>query len=309
MRYLFEEWTGGENPFSPRNRIAPNRPITLQVKWKKEILLALEGPEGVRLVGGGWHPHNSHVVISATPTVEGPQEGERLQFQHWDLVTNPALIIPNRGQPITSIRADAPHTIRAVYQKAYQVVVENPLGVQMSEFVPEGKTVPVQTPELIEVTPDRERFSFRGWVGDGLESTKGFLTVDRPLKVKALYDREFRVNVLSPYGVTGDGWYGEGEVATIKAPENPSSILFPNKVFRGFSGYAGTDTTLQISVAEPLTITASYGTEIETKGLAIVIGAVVAVGLAYLVTQIVYSRRTGQRQEPSDSRGRRQIID
>ena len=310
VRFLFEEWTVGEARFSPENTIFPNRPITVEVKWTtvevkwtKEYFLKLEGPEEVDLVGSGWYGERQSVVLKAPATAFRSGENERLQFKEWDVVSNPALVIPNKGQPITSIRMDATHTIRAAYEIGYRVVVKNPLGTIKSAWVSEGDELVIETPPQIDIAAERERYIFAAWDGSDAAEPTGFVVVSGPKVISALYDREFRVTVIAPYGVSGDGWYREGEVATISAPENPSSLLFLKKVFNGFSGYLGQGSNIQVEMTGPLTISASYRTEIEWALVAIVGGALVAIGLIYLVTQREYVRRKAAREAQVQGQG------
>ena len=291
VRFLFEEWTSGKDPFSPDNVIVPNRPITVEVRWRKQYFLKLEAPEGIGLVGSGWHDARQTVVLKAPAMGLAPAQDERLQFVRWDDISNPAIIIPNRQQPTTSFRLDDTHKIRAVYQTEYLVTVHNPLGTIQKEWVPNGGELIIDTPGSIDIVPEQERYSFKGWEGADLKSAKGSIVVDGPTRVDALYDRQFMVKVESPYGVSGDGWHTEGRTANIKVPENPSSLLFLKKEFAGFSNYPEAGPTLDIPVTEPLTISATYSTQVEVKILSIIVGAIVAIGVIYLVTQMVYRHR------------------
>ena len=296
IRFLFEEWTVGEARFSSENTVFPNRPLTVEVKWTKEYFLTLEGPEGVDLVGSGWYRERQSVVLKAPSIALRAGDNERLQFKEWDIVSNPALVIPNRGQPITSIRMDDTHTIKATYEIGYRVVVKNPLGTIKSAWVSEGEELVIETPPQIEISPELERYTFAGWDGADSAEPTGFIVVTGPKVISALYDREFRVSIIAPYGVSGDGWYREGEVATISAPENPSSLIFLKKVFNGFSGHLGQGSTIQVEMTGPLTITASYRTEIEWVLMVIVGMALAAIGLIYYVTQREYLRRKAARE-------------
>jgi len=294
LRYLFEEWTSGETRFTPDNTIVPNRPLTLEVRWTKEFFLDLAGPEGVRLVGGGWHRDRQVVVLKAPETVLSSGEDERVQFKEWEVLSNPALVIPNRTSPITSITMDDAHTIQAVYKTTYLVVVQNPLGTIQRGWFSEGEELQIKTEDSIEITPEQERLSFKSWEGVQLDSLSGFITVNQPMEINALYDRQFMVKVNSPYGVSGDGWYSEGKTARIEVPENPSSIVFMSKVFNGFDGYPDTGTTIQVPVTGPITITATYHTEIDGLLLGGLIGGLLAIVLIYFITQREYNRRKGR---------------
>ena len=291
VRFLFEEWTGGETRFSAQNRIVPNRPLTLEVRWSKEYFLELAGPENVRLVGQGWHKEGQNVVLKAPETAFSVGEDERLQFDDWEVISNPAIVIPNRQQAITSIKMDGTHTIQANYNVAFQVTVETPNGTIQKDWFDAGKEVPVDTPPIIEVTPGRERLNFKGWVGAEVEGARGFVVVNGPLQVTADYDRQFFVNVEAKYGVTGDGWHNEGEIATIKVPESPSAVFFLNRSFSGFEGYTTEGPILELPVTGPANVAASYQTQVDVKFLILAILVIAIVGVVYFFTQREYNRR------------------
>jgi hypothetical protein len=286
VRYSFEEWTGGESRFSTENTIAPVRPITLEVKWRKEYLLELEGPEGIRLVGSGWHPEGSAVVLKAPSIIPSAGQDERYQFVWWEGVSSPAVDISGAGQPILTIRMDDTHKIRGHYKKSYLVDVRSPLGVIKTEWVLEGAQLVIEAPPSIEVAADKERITFKGWEGAGLGSAaRQTLVVNHPLAITALYDTEYYVKVVSPYGATGEGWYTKGKTAVVTAPGNPSSLFFLKKVFAGYSGdAAGPDPVLRVTVTEPTTVIASYRSQVEVVTLSITIGVLLMVGLIYLLT-------------------------
>lgn len=198
VRYLFEEWTNGETPFSPDNIIVPNRPLTLEVRWKKQLYVDLKGPEGVELVGAGWHDSDEQVVLMAPPTVFSPGEDQKLHFKGWEVESRPALIVPNNQSAVTSVQITAPVTIRAEYDIGYLVEVENPKGTLIREWYPQGRQLPIDTAQVLDVSPNRERLNFIRWEGIDLSSQKGTITVEGPLRVQAVYDREYMLNIQSP---------------------------------------------------------------------------------------------------------------
>ena len=290
VRYLFEEWSIGEARFSPQNQLVVNRPLNVEIEWSKEFYLELTGPEGVTLVGQGWHKDKQNVVLKAEATAESPSADQRLQFKLWEVTSNPAVIIPNRQQPLTSIRMDDTHTIEANYDVAFQVKIETPLTVT-TDFLAQGKKVQIDTSPTIEENPGKEWLSFKGWEGTDVNTPSGSVVVDGPLNIKALYDREYMVEVEAPYGVTGDGWQVEGTVAAIKVPEKPSAIFFLNRSFTGFDGYPNEGPTLGVPVNGPLSVTATYETSVNWTWILVAIMILAVVGGVYFFSQREYNRR------------------
>ena len=291
VRYLFEEWNIGEARFSPDNRIVPNRPLTIDVRWSTEHFLELTGPENVRLVGGGWHKEGANVVLKVPATAFSIGEDQRLQFSHWEVISNPAIIIPNQQTATNSITMDAAHTIQAVYDVGFRVIVENPQGTQKKNWFPQGTDVEVETPEFIEISPGLERLAFKGWEGTDLPRVKGFITVKGPVTAKALYDTQFMVEVDSPYGVSGGGWFKEGQIAKISVPKSPSSVFFLKRQFNGYDDYPGSGPDLRVPVTRPVALTATYNTGVDFRTLGIAIVLILGVAAIYLITQREYNRR------------------
>lgn len=291
VRYLFDEWSGGEARFSPQNRIVVNGPLTVTITWSKEYFLELNGPEGVSLVGQGWHKAKQNVVLKADATGESPEEDQRLQFKRWEVTSNPAVIIPNRQQPLTTIsRIDDTHTIQAVYDVTFRVKIETDLS-NTTEWLAQGKKVEFETPTPIDKDPGKERLSFKEWEGIDVDTPRASVFVDGPLNIKALYDREYKVDAEAPYGVTGDSWYMEGEVATIKVPEKPSAIFFLNRSFNGFDGYPNEGPILNLPVTGPLSVTATYQTKVNWAWIIAAIAILAVVGAVYYFSQKEYNRR------------------
>jgi len=100
-RFIFEQWSAGENRFNPVNTIVPNRPLTLEVTWTKEFFLDLEGPAQVQLTGVGWYRQGTNVVVRADAQFESEEEGVQLQFKDWEGISQPAILIPTSGRTLS----------------------------------------------------------------------------------------------------------------------------------------------------------------------------------------------------------------
>lgn len=284
VQWRFEEWDGGETPFQPKNAVAPLRPTIIEVKWRKEYYLAVEGPAGVSVAGAGWYPEGGAATLRAAPEVDGSSRSERFKFTQWD-GGGGATSITSPQSPTTAIRMDDTYTVRANYRKEFLVIVRNHQGVTNRTWVAAGGELTVETPAIVEVAPERERLVFKAWEGADLKSAKGVVEVGRPLELNAAYTREFMVKINAPYGAAGSGWQAEGTTATIQVPRNPGGILFLQKSFDGFPGHPGRDTTLRVPVNGPLTVTASYKTKVDYKMLGIILALLTVAGVIYLFTQ------------------------
>ena len=155
----------------------------------------------------------------------------------------------------------------------YSIIVEVPYNLTVKvngvEHKPSGDgrvEIPVLggevTLELEQTIPLSEgvRAAFKGW-SDGDHSNPRKLYVDRTLSLKALFQKEYRVDV-DPGGgaVQGAGWYPEGSEATVKAV-NPT-VLEENKhrlLFQGWGGgLQGSDPTLTFLVNGPVKLQANW---------------------------------------------------
>jgi hypothetical protein len=96
---------------------------------------------------------------------------------------------------------------------------------------------------------------------DGLLSPKVSGKADRPISVTAVYDRQVMLTVNAPHGVAGDGWHKVGEVAAVAVPTSVSSMFLVNSTFVGFGGYPSGQSSIQVLVNEPTTLTALYRAE------------------------------------------------
>ena len=153
----------------------------------------------------------------------------------------------------------------------------------------------METPLLIDIVPEQERYRFVGWEGGEVETHQGYLKVEGPVRLQGVYEKEYQVQVAAPYGVSGNGWYAEGAIATIKVPEKPHGILFLKQTFEGFPGYATLGPTLDVVVTSPLTIATSYRTQVDPINLGVILGALGATLLVYLVTQKARKRSSSGR--------------
>ncbi|MCH7996745.1 MAG: hypothetical protein IIB11_03090 [Chloroflexi bacterium] len=308
VRYLFEEWRGGgETPFKPVNTIAPMRAMNLEVLWKKEFYFELKGPDNIDLMGTGWHPAGQRVVIQATLEVLSADGLTRSRFERWENINGHGVVIPSPGSAATNLIADAPHIIEARYRNEYLVTAMNPNGTFKKQWVKDGDEIVLETPPFMDIVKDQERLAFKKWEGDEMDSHKGFLVVDRPLQMNAIYDTQYMVKVSSPYGASGEGWYTEGELAEISVPGQPGGIVFLKKYFDNFPGYEADGPKLSAPVNGPLTITADYKTQIDIMILTVIVVGITGALLVYLVSQMVLKRREAPQRATRRRRMRRRL--
>lgn len=329
-RYRFKDWSGGETPFMPANRIATFRPTVLEARWTPEYLVEIEGPkDGLIYIEGpegsvvksgnstaegvlvsGWYSAGASLVIRAIPHIYDDAGRSRLTFEAWEMIHGPAPSVKGKENPATVIIVKAPCRVLARYSESHLVEARNFQGLLLQAWVQEGEEIDLHAPALVDIISDEERYVFINWEGlDGVGVNDLQLAVDSALSLEAVYERQFMLNVKSPYGASGEGWYSEGSEALVMAPAEPQSMLFFKRQFDGFLGFGDGDSqvnnpVMTIEVDKPMTVTAVYRSEIDQMVLAI-LGGILAVGvLAYGTTELapVIYRRTRkpkvQAQEP-----------
>jgi hypothetical protein len=293
VRYLFQEWSGGDTPFQPHNRIALLKPTVLEVKWTKQYYVQLEsgGPPSLKFQGSGWYDDGAGFVMQAPQVVSDDADGVRWSFVRWETVGVPPLVVPNAERTITTVRVAAPYTLQAVYEKQYRVLAVNPAGTIKRTWSAEGAEIVLETPAILEVVPGQERLVFRRWEGlEGLISPKISGIVDRPVDLLAAYDRQLAVTVNSPLGSSGGGWYKEQTTATVTVPAASQRRLVFKTRFAGFAGYSTREPTLRLLVSEPVTVTALYTTEVDLKVLGLLVAVPLELGCLYLVARWLFAR-------------------
>ncbi len=284
-RYRFQGWSDGETPFDLSNTIAPVKPTVLEVKWVREHYLQVEASNGADIHGTGWYAEGSTVVLKAPDLQSGDTDQDRWKFTEWQPTSYPTAVIQNAKTPTTSFAMQAPYTVRAAYDKQYLVQAGSPFGTLKRDWISSGQEVVIEAPALLDVVPDQDRLVFRRWDGmDGLLSPKISGKADKPLNITAVYDRQVMLKVNSPQGATGDGWQKVGSVATVAVPGSVAQMPLLKASFQGFNGYPAGQSSVQVLVNEPTTLTATYRTEPDLVLILLLLGiaaiaALVVIGI------------------------------
>jgi hypothetical protein len=282
-RFRFQSWSDGEDPFQPSNTIAPVKPAALQVNWLHEHRVTVEAPDGADIKGSGWYADGANLVLRAPDTLPADNDQTRWKFSNWVSDSFPAAVLQNPQTTLTALKVDAAYTIRAVYTKQYLVDAQSPFGSLKHDWVNDGDSVVLEAPATSDIVPDQERLVFKRWDGmDGLLSPKITGKADKPISVTAVYDRQVMLKVNAPYGVSGDGWQTAGSVASISVPSAQAQMFLLNSSFVGFGGYPAGQSSIQVLVSGPTTLTALYQTEPNLRVLALLLLLPMLAVLVYL---------------------------
>lgn len=297
-RFRFVQWTDGETPFQTKNTIAAVKPITVEVKWIRERYVVAEGPQVAAVKGTGWYEDGSTLALRTPDFLPGDSAQERWKFDRWEGTTFPVPIIQNATSPLIQLKVDAAYGVRAVYTRQFQVEARNPMGTIRRDWVNEGQEVVLETPPIVDVVPETERLVFRKWEGiDNVSSPKFSGFANRPISVVAVYDRQFMLKVTAPYGVSGDGWYRQGTVATVSVPASMTQMYLWRTLFAGFGGANGTQNTVQVMMDEPRVMAAIYRSELDRETLAMLVLPIFALILAAITRWLLIARPARLRKQ------------
>jgi hypothetical protein len=291
-RHRFQSWSDGETPFNHSNTIAPVKPITVEVKWVREHQIIVEAPDGANVRGSGWYADGSNLVLRAPDTLPGVTDQDRLKFIGWEGDSFPAAVIQNPQQPLAALKVDAPYTLRALFTRQYLVDASSPFGTLKHDWVSDGDSVVLEAPATSEIIPDQSRLVFKRWDGmDGLLSPRITGKVDRPIIVTATYEKQVMLKIAAPHGAAGEGWQKVGDVVPVSVPGSVSQMFLLNSTFTGFAGYPAGQSSVQVLINEPTTLTALYRTEPNLMVLAsILLLPLLAVIVYFSVTRGWYAR-------------------
>jgi hypothetical protein len=283
-RYRFLSWSDGETPFDPSNTFAPVKPTTLTVNWAHEYQITVDSPDGANVPGSGWYAAGANLALRAPDTFAGDTDQQRYKFDHWESTSFPSAVLQDPTKSLTALKVDASYTLRAAYDKQYLVDASSPFGALKHDWVNDGDTVVLEAPATTDIVQDRERLIFKRWdgMGDNLLSPKIIGKVDKPISASAVYDRQVMLTVNAPNGVSGDGWHKAGDVAAVTVPGSVSQMFLLNSTFVGFGGYPAGQSSIQVLVNEPTTLTALYRTEPNLQVLALLLFLPTLAVLVYL---------------------------
>lgn len=202
------------------------------------------------------------VTFRVNSLLEGGRTGwERYVFTGWLFRESGQIASENVS---LSVKPTDHTDFIAQYDVEYRVVIDNPSGVSLDVWAKRGSKMTVDADEVVYLS-DVERLVFVEWRGT-LNSTQRVFEfqVDSPIRLSAIYTREFHVEVSSEFGEpVGGGWWSEGTIVNITVI--PHTIYIDENTrlaLRGFNGTLSTNTAhLTINLTGPLSLTAVWATQ------------------------------------------------
>ncbi len=200
-----------------------------------------------------WSKRGERISLNATELYY-LSDWERLRFSGWRGTVNTT-------ERELHIVVDGPFLLEALYVKEYRLEIETTFGRPVGDgWWREGSEV------LVKVDPDMlsigngTRLVLLGFKGD-LESSGGsiLLNISRPLRIEAVWIREYNVQVFSDGVLISDLWAPEGVVLTVMTPREIDYGNRTKSFFKGWrGGVQGSESQLNITVYSPLTLEATY---------------------------------------------------
>jgi len=278
-RYVFTGWNDGNT--------STTRSITkgsYSTSYDKEYLLQLTSEYGGTFNGTGWYKEGEIASISVIPNIELPDT--KHIFTNWsgDYAGTSSS---------TSLVMDEPKVITANWRHEYLLTLNSVYGTLTGAgWYQEGETASFSVTPKIEL-PDTKHI-FTSWSGDySGTSSSASLVIDAPKVVTANWRHEYLLTINSVYGKpTGDGWYKEGETASVSVQPIQGAII--RQIFTGWSGdLTNKDADSSVLINSPKTVTANWRTDYIQ--LYILIGGVAVLGAAIATTIILLRRRASAR--------------
>ena len=229
-RLIFAGWSNGLDGQTVNLTI--NGPLMLEALWKHQFLVRVYSDYG-KAEGAGWCDESSNISISLHPRVLDCGNGTRRVFDYW---VGEGLGSYSGDSLNVTIQVKAPVSETAVWRTQYLVALDSPYGNPVGAgWYDQSSTVNISI-ETVIYESSVSRLVFLQWDGiEGNHDANFTMILDSPVTLKAVWTREFYLNVTSQDGETwGSGWYAEGTVAFfgIKLPKPPLVA----EVFDGWSG-------------------------------------------------------------------------
>ena len=246
---------------------------------------------------------------------------ERVQFllSHPKEVWNLALvasILDDEQNPIYTSFSD--YTFTMIVHSALTLEVDVPNGVAVSVDGVNGTGGSVQlvlvagshfvsVPNIVQINEDT-RIEFRNW-SDGSTDANRSVALNHDIVLHANYVTQYRLQVISPVSVGGEGWYDAGSNVTlsIQSPIVPMNgllgILGAKWVFQGWTedgrGVSG-------STIDQITMNSPHVVEVIWKGDYRLPLSILTTLMILLASTILYSwRRSQKRKRPRHRRSHR----
>lgn len=202
VKYVFEGWSDGLNESTRIVILDRDREYVLNYSTFYYVKVSTDYGE---ILGGGWYKNGERASIElvANRVIDFGND-TRMVFSGWDgdIKSNQSKI---------SFTVDSAKIIKAVWSKQYRIVISTIPDRIEDRWIKKGDPIIVKALREIDLG-NKTKLVFYGWSGIDSSNETIVLQVDKPLFIKALWKRNYLVEVT----YLGDSdersyWIGEGE--------------------------------------------------------------------------------------------------
>ena len=287
--YRFSSWSTGIDPDNSTLILPITSPTTVKAYYRAFYPVRIYGING-QLVKTELLEAGSTLVIRVDETIDYGNNTRSI-LENIRVIGDGDIREVTRGTYI--VRANSALDVVPLYATYYRVVVDSPAGSE-EYWVRRGNLFEQKARETILVSTDI-RLRFRSWEGDVEANMASFsVTVEKPMKIRAVYVDEYRVEVEGPLG-RKEFWLEKGSKLPVYMPEKLQGVI-SSRVLKGYivnEEYVelGPQKVLLLSIDRPYKLVAVYETEIEWINVAILVAVVLAAVALYLVYEYITTRR------------------
>ncbi|RLF22843.1 MAG: hypothetical protein DRM97_05335, partial [Thermoprotei archaeon] len=199
-RLIFTSWSDGYK--SPKRTFMADKPITIEVLYTRQYYVEIKDPIGKAqgvTTGEGWYDEGSIAKLEVRNDTVYVSDLERYVFTGWsgDVISDERSITVKVDKPL-SVSASWRHQFRLVVVSEHsKVIVEPP---SPDGWYDVGATVKIRIEsEAVSDTPFTG-YRFKGWIvedtGQTISATGVTMKVDRPLKLRAVWERTYNVPLI-----------------------------------------------------------------------------------------------------------------
>ena len=260
IRAVFKRWTGYINSEKPSISFRIYQDVKLYAEWKIQYYLNITASYFEVNVSSGWYDAGTRLTISLQNSTVYIGSNIRYVFIKWngDIESKNSTLI---------IVIDKPLSLTVEWRLEYKVEIfslySSPLN--STGWYPEGAEVFIGVVDEVVDLGNKTRMVLKGWTGTfDFKNATARIVVNQPLQFRAIWTKEYLVEVSSEYTGSFEKWVPMGQLFKVKL--NTTIILEDNGTRRIFNYWIVKDrivenNVFEVVVWEPLFIKAIWKTQ------------------------------------------------
>ena len=213
VRAVFEGWSGDIRSENTTITFRVDRDIEVKALWGIEYFVNISAGYANASARSGWYKENTELDVTISSSVVYLDGYTRAIFTGWSGDVN------STSLNIVLV-VDRPLNIFAKWRLQYWIEIDSVYSIPLNQsgWYNSSDKLIVGVKEPILDLGNRTRLVIRGWTGTlNLSEPKSELNVSSPLKLKAIWVREYFVEIISAYSNVSirSGWYEENQLINI----------------------------------------------------------------------------------------------